>query len=234
MFLSYFLMAFLVIIIFCVAFIYRRKYAVIKKIGFISWISLIIYFIIEYFVIRATTTPYDYLVQPMSDLGVTTCGSETYVLATYEICSPYHLLMNWTFTFTGIVIFVGALFLHQCWNDSKLTRVATALLVTYGISYTTSGIVPADISFLWHTLLALPGMFVQIPALLIIGRSMRIRMPKLSLWTFTCALINISILILLFLQPFIGLPGGLLQRMLYGSVYLWMIITAIMLWKSSK
>src|SRR5699024_5900361 len=70
-FLSYFLMAFLAIIIFCVAFIYRRKYAVIKKIGFISWISLIIYFIIEYFVIRATTIPYDYLVQPMRDLCVT-------------------------------------------------------------------------------------------------------------------------------------------------------------------
>src|SRR5699024_6017482 len=103
MFLSYFLMAYLAIIIFCVAFIYRRKYAVINNIVYISWISLIIYFIIEYFVIRATTTPYDYLVQPMSDLGVTTCGSGTYVLATYEICAPYHLLVNWTFTFTGIV-----------------------------------------------------------------------------------------------------------------------------------
>src|SRR5699024_12435228 len=103
-----------------------------------------------YLVIQTLYNYYDDLVQQMSDLGVITCGFGTYVLATYEICSPYHLLMNWTFTFTGIVIFVGALFLHQCWNDSKLTRVATALLVTYGISYTTSGIVPADISFLWH------------------------------------------------------------------------------------
>src|SRR5699024_12542529 len=125
---------------------------------------LIIYFIIEYFVIRATTAPYDYLVQPMSDLGVTTCGSETYVLATYEICSPYHLLMNWTFTFTGIVIFVGALFLHLCWNDSKLTRVATALLVTYGISYINSGFFLSDIIFLWYTMLALHGMFFHLHA----------------------------------------------------------------------
>src|SRR5699024_12402172 len=96
--------------------------------------------------------------------------------ATFEICTAYHLLMNWTFTFTGIVIFVGALFVNQCWNDSKLTRVATALLVTYGISYTTSGIVPADISFLWHTLLALPVMFVQITAFLILVRFMGIRL----------------------------------------------------------
>lgn len=67
-------------------------------IGLISWVALSAYFMIEAIVIRATTEPYSFLNQPMSDLGVTACGTDTYVLASYMICSPHHWLMNWTFS----------------------------------------------------------------------------------------------------------------------------------------
>jgi len=227
---TYFLMSALTIMIICLVVRLRNHRVITLKIGLISWISLSAYFIIEYLVIRATTAPYNFLKQPMSDLGVTTCGTDTYILATYEICSPYHLLMNWTFTFTGIAIFTGAIFLHRIWPDNQQSRTATALFVIYGLSYTISGIVPADVNFLWHTLGSLPGMVVQIPALIMIGLAIRKKMPKLSLWTFVCALITTCALILAFFQPFIDLPGGLLQRILYGSVFLWMTVTAMVLW----
>lgn len=231
-FLTYFLMSILIIAIIFATFLLRNQRVVSAKIGFICWISLSIYFIIEYIVISATTAPYNFLKQPMSDLGVTACGKDAYVIASYEICSPYHQLMNWTFIVTGIVIFVGAICLHQFWPDKRQTRIATILLVIFGLSYTISGIVPADVNFLWHTFASLPGMFVQIPALVIIGLSIRRKMPKLSLWTFVCAVISASSLVLLFFQPLlIDLPGGLLQRILYGAVYFWMAITAIVLWQ---
>jgi hypothetical protein len=168
----------------------------------------------------------------MSDLGVTMRGTGTYPISSLEICSPYHLLMNWTFILTGIAIFVGALFLHQFWPVKRITRIATIFLVIFGLGYTISGIFPADVNFLWHTLPSIPGMMVQIPALILIGFSIHREMPKLSLWTFICALTTTIALILMSLQPFIDL-FGLLQRILYGSVYLWMIITAIVLWKKN-
>ncbi|QQK77110.1 DUF998 domain-containing protein [Salicibibacter cibarius] len=228
--LPYFLMASLAIFAICAALLLRHQRAITAKIGFICWISLSVYFIIDYLVIQATTTPYNFLEQPMSDLGVTTCGTDTYVLSSLEICSPYHLLMNWTFTFTGIVIFVGAIFLHQFWQDNRKTRIATIFLIIFGFSYTMAGIFPADVNFLWHTLPSIPGMIVQIPALILIALSIRKEMPKLSVWTFICALITTTALILMSLYSFIDL-FGLLQRILYGSVYLWMIITAITLWR---
>ncbi|MFP7484395.1 DUF998 domain-containing protein [Priestia filamentosa] len=228
----YFLMAGIFILIICTIFFARKQHVVLKKVGFICWISLLFYFLIEYIVIRASTVSYSFFQQPMSDLGVTTCGKNTYILASYEICSPYHLLMNWTFTITGLVILTGSIGLHQFWPYKQKTKIATALLITFGISYSISGIVPANLHFLWHTLSSFPGMIVQIPALLIIGISIRKARPKLALWTFFCSSVTtISLLLILLLPLFPELPGGLLQRTLYGSVYLWMAATALVLWR---
>ncbi|MGN8646796.1 DUF998 domain-containing protein [Gracilibacillus sp. HCP3S3_G5_1] len=232
--LSYFFMMVITILALIFA-LFFRKYIIAIKIGFISWILLSVYFPIEYLVIQATTAPYNFLTQPMSDLGVTTCGINTHILAPYEVCSPYHLLMNWTFTVTGIVIFVGAICLQQFWPDSKKTKIATGLLVIFGLSYSISGIFPADVSFLWHTLGALPGMVVQIPALLLIGIAIHKTMPILAIWTYISTLLTTCSLVFLFYQPsFINLPGGLLQRILYGSIYLWMTVTAIVLWRKKE
>ncbi len=229
---SYVFMGLLTMIVLGAALLLRNQHEFTKRIGMVSWISLSAYFLIEYIVIRASSAPYHLFKQPMSDLGVTSCGKETYELAAYEICSPYHLLMNWTFTLTGIVTCVGAVFLQQFWPNKRGTKVATVFFVIFGLSYAISGIFPADLNFPIHTFASLPGMLVQIPALILIGRSIRTIMPKLSKWTFFCAFLSTGSLILLFFQPvFNDLPGGLLQRFLYGSVWLWMIVTGIALWR---
>lgn len=186
----------------------------------------------EAMVIRAATAPYSFLKQPMSDLGVTVCGMDTYVLASYRICSPYHWLMNWTFFLTGLAIFIGAVFVYPLWPKKLSIKIATICLCIFGVSYGISGIVPADIHFNWHTLSALPGMIVQIPAMVLISKAIYQRMPALAWWTIVCTVITAASLVMLFLQPvFSNLPGGLLQRILYGSVYIWLTVTAIVLWR---
>lgn len=225
---NYVLMGISAVIVLVMTVLLRNKSKFNKTIGSVSWISLSLYFPVEYIVIRGTTVPYHFMHQPMSDLGVTSCGTDTYVLAYYEICSPYHLLMNWTLTLTGVVVFIGAVFLHRRWPEQRQTKIATVLLSIFGVSYGISGIFPADENFMVHTLATFPGMFVQIPALILIGSAIRKYMPKLSKWTFFCAFLTTASLVLLCLQPlFTELPGGLLQRMLYCFVWLWMIVTGI-------
>ncbi|GAB6928948.1 hypothetical protein JCM10914A_29310 [Paenibacillus sp. JCM 10914] len=231
----YYGMVVVTIAVFLTMYLLRNHRKSMKKMGFISWIALSVYFLIEYIVIQRTTAPYQWLKQPMSDLGVTTCGPDTHPLASYVICSPGHLWMNWTFTLTGLCIIMGAIGLHSCWPASRQTRIATALWVVYGLSYTISGIIPADVNFLWHTLGSLPGMLVQIPALVLIGLAIRKEMPLLSRWTFFCALVTTSVLLLIMLQPvFTQFPGGLLQRIFYAAAYVWMSVTAIALWLSRR
>ncbi|GAA0361564.1 hypothetical protein GCM10008968_16650 [Bacillus horti] len=176
--------------------------------------------------------PYSFLDQPMSDLGVTVCGTNTYLLAPYEICSPAHLLMNWTFTITGLTTVIGAICLQQFWPATRMARVATWLLIIFGLSMSVAGIIPADVSFVWHTLASLPGMFVQIPALFLLGKAIRGIRPKLATWSYICGALTSAVLLSLFLQAFISLPGGLLQRLLYASVYVWSMGTAVVIWRN--
>ncbi|GAB2546406.1 DUF998 domain-containing protein [Gracilibacillus alcaliphilus] len=203
------------------------------RIGAACWILLSTYFVIEWIVLRASTAFYSVLRQPMSDLGVTACGTDTYVLASYEICSPYHLWMNWTFTLTGLAIAVGAVCLHSCWPQLKQTKIATGLLIVLGVSYSLSGIFPANVNFDLHTWPALLGMLVQIPALILIARSIRPSMPKLAVWTWCCTVLTSAAFLLICLQPMVpSLPGGLLQRIFYGAVFLWMVVTGVVLWRN--
>lgn len=200
-------------------------------IGLISWIALSAYFMIEAIVIRATTAPYSFLNQPMSDLGVTACGTDTYVLASYTICSPYHWLMNWTFFLTGLFILIGAVLLYPLWPKVRSIKIASIFIGVFGVSYGISGIVPADINFYWHTITALPGMVVQIPAMILISIAIYQKMPRIFWWTIICTIVNAAALLSLLLQSvFTWLPGGLLQRILYASVYIWLTGTAIGLW----
>ncbi|WP_080873738.1 DUF998 domain-containing protein [Oceanobacillus timonensis] len=219
-------------IVFLSMFLLRKPNRHSIRIGLISWIVLSAYFFIEAMVIRAATAPYSFLDQPMSDLGVTSCGTDTYVLATYAICSPYHWLMNWTFFLTGMAILIGAVFLYPLWPKTLSAILASVFIGIFGASYSISGIVPADIHFNWHTLTALPGMVVQVPAMILISIAIYQKMPRLFWWTIICTAVSTGALLSLFLQPvFTDLPGGLLQRILYASVYIWLTGIAVGFWR---
>lgn len=72
------LMGILTVTLLITSVILKDKYEFTKIIGALSWIALSLYFIVEFLVIRASTASYNIFKQPMSDLGVTECGIDTY------------------------------------------------------------------------------------------------------------------------------------------------------------
>ena len=231
----YVLMTVLALLVIALLFVLQRWPKPAVVLGHISWLALSLYFLVEYLVIQATTLPYDPLHQPMSDLGVTGCGESLYALSDHAICSPLHLTMNWTFTIAGLATIAGALSLRLWLPPGRKTRAATILWIIHGLSSIAAGIVPADIDFWLHTLGSIPSMVVQIPALILIALLVRGSRPALSVWTWTAAVVTTASLVLLFVQPGpLSIPGGLLQRILYGSVYVWMSVTAIAAWRGSR
>lgn len=226
---EYLIVLVLLIIITAILYIYRNKSPYPVKFGLLSWMALLLYFPAEMLIISRTTKPYSIMDQAMSDLGVLSCGSDAYPLAAYEICSPMAHEMNIIFILTGMLIAAGAVLLHRFWGNSKWTVSATILFVIYGLGYTISGVFPADVNFWAHTLPSLPTMFVQLPAMYFIANAVRDKRPGLSRFTFICMIISALSLILII----IGFPAGLMQRLLYFSVWLWMGVTAIILWRKS-
>ena len=190
-------------------------------IGVLAWLPQVAYFGVEVIVVSATTAPYDPLSQPMSDLGVTGCGTDTYPLADHAICSPMHPLMNWTMAVSGALVAAGALLVRSRLPRGYRSTAAMWLLVVFGGSSALAGVIPADIDFVWHVAVSLPGMVVQVPAFFLLGRSLRSKRPGLAAWSYLCGWSTVVSLALLALQPILELPGGLIQRALYGIVFVW-------------
>lgn len=202
-------------------------------IGALAWLPQIAYFGIEVIVGYAVTQPYDPLLQPMSDLGVTTCGTGTYPLTSLAICSPLHSLMNWTMALSGTLTGVGALLLRSRFPQGRRVTAAMWLLVVFGVSNTLAGAIPADLGFTWHVLVSIPGMLVQIPALFLMGAALWNDHARTAMWSHLCGAIAALSLVLLMVQPVLELPGGLLQRTLYGAVFLWCTGVAIAVLRGS-
>lgn len=171
-----------------------------NKIGLFSWIATCLYFLIEPFFIFTSTAPYNYLHHAMSDLGVTTCGEFTYEIAPYEICSPNHFGMNILFIVNGITFCIGVLYISQHLEKTRINRIATFFILIIGISTIVSGLIPADVNLIGHSILVWIGMLTVFPGLFIFAKNLK----KTRKWTYFCllSLIVITILIsLVFLFP---------------------------------
>ncbi|AIC93338.1 DUF998 domain-containing protein, partial [Shouchella lehensis] len=186
------------------------------RIGVGSWIVLLSYFVYEPFAIRASIAPYSYLSQPMSDLGITECGVGTYPWADYFICSPHAPIVNSLFLLTGIVLLIGLWGLKERVKLSRIGKAGFVFLFLFAVGFSFS-VIPANVSFEWHTYPALV-MFVVAPALFCISvklnKGKRLTMISAGLLT----MIKVAIMAVAFL-PIEW--GGLLQRLFYFVFYCW-------------
>ncbi|WP_199036911.1 DUF998 domain-containing protein [Glycomyces salinus] len=200
-----------------------------RAVGIASWLALAAYIPLELAVVNASAVPYDPMRQVVSALGVTTCDSEPNPVVGDVVCSPWHPLMNWTFTLTGMAIAVGALCLRAQLPAERRVTVAAWMLAGIGLSYTTSGFIPADLDLLWHTILALPGMFLQIPAWILLARALRGHRTAFAAWTGAALAVHLIGMAGLVASPFIDGPGGLFQRAVIWPTYVWAVGAAVML-----
>lgn len=147
--------------------------------------------------------------------------------------------MNWGFLLSGSLIAAGALALRRVWPSRRSTAVATVAWVVFGLSTVSSALVPADVSFLAHTLLAVPGMFAPAVALFALstanrgsGRAIDARMAR---WSFWMAVAAIVMLLLIVVSTVWGVPpGGAAQRLLYLVPHVALTGLGLLLWRSAK
>lgn len=205
-----------------------RRSGAAKAAGAACWLALAAYIPIELAVMNASTVPYDPMRQVVSALGVTVCDSEPNPLVGDAPCSPQHLLMNWTFTVTGIAIAIGALCLRPLLPAERRVTAAAWMLAAVGLGYITSGVIPADVDLFWHTVLAIPGMFLQIPAWIMLARALRGPYPALAYWTVAAVAVHLAGIAGLIVSPFVDGPGGLFQRATIWPTYVWAVGAAVM------
>ncbi len=81
--------------------------------GGVLWFLSFQYFIVEWIVARAwTTPPYSMMYNFISDLGATKCGYFHLGITTY-ICSPLHTYINISFILNGLLAIIGVFLLRN-------------------------------------------------------------------------------------------------------------------------
>jgi len=196
-----------------------------KKIGIISWVVTILYFVIEPIFIMTSLAPYNIMQQAMSDLGVTSCGKYTYSIAPHEICSPYHFWVNALFIVNGFTFSVGVLYLLQYLERNWIHKLGTVFILIFALGNIVSGFIPADVHLFWHSILSQIGMITVLFGLWIYAKSL----TKGKRWTYLNLFILIFLLILIVLLFFFPLPAGLFQRLFYAVIFLWGTVLTFLL-----
>jgi len=167
-----------------------------KKLGILSWFATYLYFLVEPFFILTSTASYSFLNHAMSDLGVTSCGTYTYSIAPYEICSPHHFWMNVLFIINGLTLSIGILYISQNLKKTKTTQLATAFILILALGNIVSGFIPADINLFWHSIFAQLGMVTVLAGLWMYASSL----TNGKYWTYGCL---VSLLVILILIMFV-------------------------------
>ena len=198
-----------------------------QKVGILSWFATCLYFLVEPFFILTSTAPYSFLHHAMSDLGVTSCGTYTYLIAPHEFCSPHHFWMNVLFIINGLTLSIGVLHISQSLKKTRKSQLATAFILILALGNIVSGFIPADINLFWHSIFAQLGMITVLAGLWIYASSLK----SGKYWTYGCLVFLLVILILIMLVFFVPMPTGLLQRLFYLITFIWGTVLSFILSK---
>lgn len=123
--------------------------------------------VVQPLVAAATTTPFSWTQDAISDLGVTTCGVDPEISGTTGVvCSPLWPLMNGGIVLGGVAMVLTGLLLGR---TPLASRTAQVLLVVAGLSTLAVGLVPLDLHRELHLAVATPLFPAQNLALLVLA-----------------------------------------------------------------
>jgi hypothetical membrane protein len=124
--------------------------------GGVLWISTLVYFVGQAIAHAAWKTPYSLIDNPISDLGITTCGTwpppgvGTQIAARLGtphgyLCSPLHDVMNVSFILTGALLLLGLYVTRTQWPRRRLTTWGLAFLSLAGLGKIVVGLAPENV-----------------------------------------------------------------------------------------
>lgn len=181
-------------------------------VGSLLWILAVGYLVSEALTAEAWSTPYSYVHNSISDLGVTDC---------LQVCSPLHWYMNISFVVMGLLMTAGAVLLRRHIPRGRPRRWAVGLSVVIGVSTAATGFFPADANPIGHFVAVLPGFVGRHVLLIMVAWVLWRRMRWTAVWTTVCALIGlVGGAALAFPDAYFGLT----ERLVLYPLPIWMVV----------
>lgn len=184
-------------------------------VGSLFWILAVGYLVSEALTAEAWSTPYSFVRNSISDLGVTDCE---------QVCSPLHWYMNISFVVMGLLVIVGAVLLRRHLPPGRRRMWSVGLAVMIGLSTAATGFFPANDNPIGHFVAVLPGFVGRHVLLILVAWTLWRRMRWTAVWTTVCAVIGIAGGALL---AFPDMYFGLTERIILYPFPIWMVVVGV-------
>lgn len=196
--------------------LWRRR----EVVGGFLWLSVVQYFVMMVVVQAAWTTPYSIVRHAISDLGAVNCT----VFEGRDVCSPWHVASNISWTLTGLSIFLGAVLLWRPLARDAVGRLGLVILMVAGVGEFLVGLNPQDTSAL-HIPAALVAILGGQAAIMFLGVSLARRSTWRGLGLLGVALsltglTSSTVLLIVGLNEFFGL----LERIAAYPILIWIVL----------
>jgi hypothetical membrane protein len=155
---------------------------------------------------------YDVATNYVSDLGATCRSTPAAGCTVYE---PTSMIFNTSIVVLGLLILVGAYFLHRSFRD----RPATVMIALAGVGAMGVGLFP-ETTGVWHSVFSLVVfLFAGLGALV----TARFQKKPLFYFSIILGLFTLAALVLYVGGDFLGLGPGGMERMVVYPVLVWSI-----------
>lgn len=199
------------------------------RLGAFAWISSVQFFVAQFVVQSAWTTPFSLTGNYISDLGNTTCGpfppgSNMYV------CSPWHAAMNASFVLIGVTVIAGAALVRNAFRP-RLSRVGLALVAVGGLGFVLVGLYPENVNFPPHRLGATLHFVIGNLGLVVLGLSIFGFRPWRGWAGYSIASGGVGLLAtaLLASGDYLNLGIGGMERLAAYPLPLWTLVMGVVL-----
>jgi hypothetical membrane protein len=190
--------------------------------GSVFWIAGLEWFVAQGVAQAAWTTPYSLSSNFISDLGAVNCRSDP---GLGYVCSPLHVLMNYSFMLVGICMVAGVVLLVHHWPRNKATMLGLLLLVLFGVGKVIVGLAPEDQRLFLHAIGSLGILFGNVGCLVFAAGLWRTARPLALIFLCVGAVGVVGFIFLLF--PPLTTIRGALERLADWPLPLWLAVLGI-------
>jgi hypothetical membrane protein len=200
-----------------------------KLLGAIAWSSSAQFFLAQFVVQSAWTTPFSLTRNYISDLGNTSCGpypagSETYV------CSPWHAAMNASFIVIGLTTLLGAVLLRDA-RPARPWKWGLALVAVAGVGFVLVGCFPENVNFPPHRLGAALQFVSGNLGQVVLGISLLRSRRSWDACSIASGVVGLLATVLFVSRHFLNLGIGGMERLAAYPLPLWTMVAGLSLWR---
>lgn len=193
-------------------------------IGPAFWIATIHYFVVQIIAAAYWTTPFSLKDNVISDLGNTACG----MYAGRYVCSPLHQWMNASFIILGLLMVLGSILIYYGFRKHLGTVITFQLMGWAGIGAVMVGLFAENTVPALHFVGALFALLLGNLAILLFGFVLGLH-GWFRVYTIATGIVTLTALGLYFLQIYLGLGPGGMERLAAYPQTLWLIVFGVFL-----